>query len=64
MLVRFFPYRVYIDLSHRDTLGYEWQLVRRGHLLVCLVYCCWIRGVGYGYDYDYIVIMIIVVTNL
>jgi hypothetical protein len=23
MLVRFFPYRVYIDLSHRDTLGYE-----------------------------------------
>jgi hypothetical protein len=27
MLVRFFPYRVYIDLSHRDTLGYEWQLV-------------------------------------
>jgi hypothetical protein len=24
MLVRFFPCRVYIDLSHRDTLGYEW----------------------------------------
>jgi hypothetical protein len=23
VLVRFFPYRVYIDLSHRDTLGYE-----------------------------------------
>jgi hypothetical protein len=23
MLVRFFPCRVYIDLSHHDTLGYE-----------------------------------------
>jgi hypothetical protein len=26
-LVRFFPCRVYIDSSHRDTLGYEWHLV-------------------------------------
>jgi hypothetical protein len=24
VLVRFFPCRVYIDLSHHDTLGYEW----------------------------------------
>jgi hypothetical protein len=24
VLVRFFLCRVYIDLSHRDTLGYEW----------------------------------------
>jgi hypothetical protein len=24
VLVRFFPCRVYIDSSHRDTLGYEW----------------------------------------
>jgi hypothetical protein len=23
VLVRFFPYKVYIDSSHRDTLGYE-----------------------------------------
>jgi hypothetical protein len=23
VLVRFFPYRVYIDLSHHDTLSYE-----------------------------------------
>jgi hypothetical protein len=23
VLVRFFPYRVYIDSSHRGTLGYE-----------------------------------------
>jgi hypothetical protein len=23
VLVRFFPCMVYIDLSHRDTLGYE-----------------------------------------
>jgi hypothetical protein len=27
VLVKFFPYRVYIDSSHRDTLGYELQLV-------------------------------------
>jgi hypothetical protein len=27
VLVRFFPCRVYIDSSRRDTLGYEWQLV-------------------------------------
>jgi hypothetical protein len=24
VLVRFFPCSVYIDSSHRDTLGYEW----------------------------------------
>jgi hypothetical protein len=27
MLVRFFFCRVYIDSSHRDTLGYVWQLI-------------------------------------
>jgi hypothetical protein len=27
VLVKFFPYRVYINSSCRDTLGYEWQLV-------------------------------------
>jgi hypothetical protein len=27
VLVRFFPCRVYIDLSCRDTLGYECQLI-------------------------------------
>jgi hypothetical protein len=27
VLVRFFPCRVYIDLSYRDTLGYECQLI-------------------------------------
>jgi hypothetical protein len=26
MLVRFFPCKVYIDSSRRDTLGYEWRL--------------------------------------
>jgi hypothetical protein len=26
VLVRFFSCRLYIDSSHRDTLGYEWQL--------------------------------------
>jgi hypothetical protein len=38
VLVRFFPCRVYIDLSHRDTLDYEWQLVHCSHLVVCLLY--------------------------
>jgi hypothetical protein len=33
---------------------------RRSHLIVCLVYCWWIRGVGYGYGHDYITIIIIV----
>jgi hypothetical protein len=27
VLVRFFPYRVFINLSHRDTLSYEWLLI-------------------------------------
>jgi hypothetical protein len=27
VFVRFFPCRVYIDSSHRDTLSYEWHLV-------------------------------------
>jgi hypothetical protein len=27
VLVKFSPCRVSIDLSHRGTLGYEWQLV-------------------------------------
>jgi hypothetical protein len=27
VLVKFSPCRVFIDLSHRGTLGYEWQLV-------------------------------------
>jgi hypothetical protein len=26
VLVRFFPCRLYIDSSRRDTLGYEWHL--------------------------------------
>jgi hypothetical protein len=33
-----FPCRVYIDSSHRDTLGYLWQLVHCSHLVVCLLY--------------------------
>jgi hypothetical protein len=27
VLVRFFPYRVFIDLSRHDTLRYEWLLI-------------------------------------
>jgi hypothetical protein len=34
VLVRFFPCRVYIDSSCRDTLGYEWQFARCSHLIV------------------------------
>jgi hypothetical protein len=36
VLVKFFPCRVYIDLIHRGTLGYEWQLVCCSHLVVWL----------------------------
>jgi hypothetical protein len=32
-----FPCIVYIDSSHRDTLRYEWSLIRCCHLVVCLV---------------------------
>jgi hypothetical protein len=40
-----FSCRVYIDLSHRDTLGHGWMLVRCCHLIVCLVgLMAWIRG--------------------
>jgi hypothetical protein len=28
---------VYINSNHRDTLRYEWPLVRCCHLIVCLV---------------------------
>jgi hypothetical protein len=27
VLVKFFRCKVYINSSHQDTLGYEWQLV-------------------------------------
>jgi hypothetical protein len=53
----FFPCRVYIDSSRRDTLGYEWQLVVARHLVVCLVYYWWIRGVGCGYVQVYNIII-------
>jgi hypothetical protein len=64
VLVRFFPCRMYIDSSRRDPLSYEWQLFHCSHLIVCLVYYCWIRGVRYIYDYGHIIIMIIVFTYL
>jgi hypothetical protein len=38
VLVRFFPCRVYIDSSHRGTLGYERQLVHCSHLIVWLLF--------------------------
>jgi hypothetical protein len=34
VFVRFFPCRVYIDSSRRDTLRYEWSLVRCCYLVV------------------------------
>jgi hypothetical protein len=39
-------------------------ICRSSHLVVCLVYCGWIRGVGYGYGHDYIAIIIILFTYL
>jgi hypothetical protein len=53
------PCREYIDSSHHDTLGYEWLLVRCCHLIVCLVYCCWIMD---EHGYGYIIMMITVCT--
>jgi hypothetical protein len=41
-VVRFFPDRVYIDLNHYDTFGYEWPLARCCHLIVC--FDGWFRG--------------------
>jgi hypothetical protein len=41
VLVRFFPYRVYIDSSHRNTLGYEWQFVI---VVISLYVWCTIGG--------------------
>jgi hypothetical protein len=37
---------------------------RCSHLVVCLVYCWRMRGVGYAYGHDYTAIMIIVFTYL
>jgi hypothetical protein len=36
-VARFFPYRVYLNSNHRDTLGYEWPLACCCHLVVCHV---------------------------
>jgi hypothetical protein len=50
VLVMFFPYRVYTNLNHCDTLGYEWPFARCCHLIVCLV----VLMVGLeDYNYDY-----------
>jgi hypothetical protein len=35
-------------LPLQGVYRFEWQLVIGGVLLACLVYCWWIRGVGYG----------------
>jgi hypothetical protein len=52
VLVGFFPCRVYIDSSHRDTQLWVTACCC-SHLVVCLVYCWWIRGVGCGYVQNY-----------
>jgi hypothetical protein len=59
--IRFFPCRVYIDLSRRDTLRYEWPLIRFCHLVVCLVYCWWLED---EYNYGYVIMMIPVLLYL
>jgi hypothetical protein len=62
ILVRFFPpHGVY-----RFESPWHSQIwvagCRYSHLIVCLVYCWWIRAVGYGYGYDYIIIMIMIIV--
>jgi hypothetical protein len=42
--IRFLPCRVYIDLNHYDTLGYEWSLARCCHLVVYLGVMLMVRG--------------------
>jgi hypothetical protein len=56
-----FPYRVYIDLSHRDTLRYEWPLVRCSHLIVFMLCYWWLEDDD---GYSYIIITITVSTLL
>jgi hypothetical protein len=57
---------VYIDSSHRDTLRYEWLLVRSCHLVVCLVVLmAWIRGCWFLLHYhdDYCIYFTFDVDN-
>jgi hypothetical protein len=34
------------------------------HLIVCLVYCWWIRAVGYGHVQDYYIIMLLLTFDI
>jgi hypothetical protein len=69
MLVRFFPSRVYINSSRRDTLGYEWSFVHCCHLVVCLVVLlawireCWI-WLCYHDDYCITLLMTLTLVNI
>jgi hypothetical protein len=66
MLIRFFPYRVYTDSNHRDTLEYEWPLAHCCHLVVCLVVLIgWLEhSYGYVYHDDYCITLIIMLITL
>ncbi len=60
VLVRFFPLQCVYRFESRLWVA----TCHCSHLVVCLVYCWWDRGVGYGYGYNYIIITIIVSTYL
>jgi hypothetical protein len=64
VLVRFFPlHGVYRFESPRHSR--LWVVACRcRHLVVCLVYCWRMWGVGYAYGHNYSIIMVIVFTYL
>jgi hypothetical protein len=60
MLVRFFPYRVYIDSNRRNTLEYEWSLARCCHLVVYLIVldgwlCLWLLLYYFNNNVNYLI---------
>jgi hypothetical protein len=44
VLVRFFPYMVYVDSNYRDTLRYEWLFAHCCHPVLCLGVLLMVRG--------------------
>jgi hypothetical protein len=44
VLVRFFPYMMYVDSNYRDTLRYEWLFAHCCHPVLCLGVLLMVRG--------------------